>query len=73
MELNLMSSQQAAEQWEITDRQVQSLCLQGKIEGATKIGRAWLIPKDAHKPIDGRTKAAKVQNICAIEEFINEI
>ena len=61
MELNLMSSQQASEKWGITDRQVQSLCLQGKIEGATKLGRAWLIPKDAPKPIDGRTKEAKSQ------------
>ena len=59
MELNLMTSQQAAKQWGITDRQVQSLCSQGKIEGATKLGRAWLIPKDVSKPIDGRTKAAK--------------
>ena len=61
MELNLMTSQQAAEKWGITDRQVQSLCLQGKIQGATKLGRAWLISKDAPKPIDGRTKAGKEQ------------
>ena len=61
MELNIMTSQQAAERWGITDRQVQSLCSQGKIEGATKLGRAWLIPKDTPKPIDGRTKAAKIQ------------
>ena len=61
MELNLMSSQQASEKWGITDRQVQSLCLQGKIEGVTRLGRAWLIPKDAPKPIDGRTKEAKSQ------------
>jgi excisionase family DNA binding protein len=61
MELNLMSTQQAAKQWGITDRQVQSLCFHGKIDGATKLGRAWLIPKDAPKPIDGRTKIAKKQ------------
>ena len=69
MELNLMSSLQAAEKWGITDRQVQSLCLQGKIEGATKLGRAWLISKDAQKPMDGRTKAAKEQKFCAIKEI----
>jgi excisionase family DNA binding protein len=63
MELNLMSTQQAAKLWGITDRQVQSLCLHGKIEGATKLGRAWLIPKDTPKPIDGRTKIAKRQRI----------
>jgi excisionase family DNA binding protein len=61
MELNLMSSKQAAEKWGITDRQIQTLCSQGKIIGATKLGRAWLIPKDAPKPLDGRTKAAKHQ------------
>ena len=61
MELNLMSSKQAAEKWGITDRQVQSLCLQGKIKDAAKLGREWLIPKDAPRPIDGRTKAAKKQ------------
>ena len=59
MELNLMSSKQAAELWGITDRQVQSLCSQGKIKDATKLGRAWLIPKDAPRPLDGRTKEAK--------------
>ena len=61
MELNLMSSKQAAEKWGITDRQVQSLCLQGKIKDAAKLGREWLIPKDAPKPLDGRTKIAKQQ------------
>ena len=59
MELNLMSSKQVAEKWGITDRQVQLLCSYGKINGATKLGRAWLIPKDAPKPLDGRTKEAK--------------
>ena len=59
MELNLMSSKKAAELWGITDRQVQSLCLHGKIENATRLGREWLIPKDAPRPLDGRTKEAK--------------
>jgi excisionase family DNA binding protein len=63
MEINVMSSQQAAELWGITDRQIQSLCSQGKIKDAIKLGRAWLIPKDAQKPIDGRTKAAKKEKL----------
>ena len=58
-----MSSQQAAELWGITDRQIQSLCSQGKIKDAIKLGRAWLIPKDAQKPIDGRTKVAKQEKL----------
>jgi len=59
MELDWMSPQQAAEQWGITERQVQSLCAKGKVKGVVKLGHAWLIPKDSSKPLDGRTKAAK--------------
>ena len=59
MELNWISPQQAAEQWGITERQVQSLCKNGKIKDVVKLGRSWLIPKDVTRPIDGRTKAAK--------------
>jgi len=54
-----MTSQQAADLWGITERQVQSLCHNGKIKDVLKHGRAWLIPKDAIRPIDGRTKAAR--------------
>lgn len=44
-----------AEQWGISDRRVRILCQQGKISGVIRNGRAWLIPADAKKPIDGRT------------------
>ncbi len=46
---------QAAEQWGISDRRVRILCQQGKIEGVIRKGRAWMIPVDAEKPVDGRT------------------
>lgn len=53
--MDYISAKQAAEQWGLSDRRVRVLCEQGKIEGATKQGRSWLIPADAIKPIDGRT------------------
>ena len=56
-----MTPQQAAVHWGITDRRVQALCANGQINGAIRLGRGWLIPKSAVKPIDGRTKAAKNQ------------
>jgi hypothetical protein len=31
------------------------------VPGAVKKGDLWLIPTDANKPIDGRTKSAKIQ------------
>jgi translation initiation factor IF-1 len=33
----------------------------GRISGAVKMATIWLIPKDAEKPIDGRTKQGKVK------------
>jgi hypothetical protein len=60
MELDWITPLQASEKWEITERQVQSLCSQGKVDGAVRVSKILLIPKDSPKPIDGRTKAAKI-------------
>ena len=54
MELDWITSQQAAELWNITDRRVQALCATGRIDGVIRVGRSWLIPKDTQKPEDGR-------------------
>jgi len=59
MELDWMTPQQAAEKWGISDRRVQTLCSNRQVDGAVKLGRGWLIPKDTPQPIDGRTKSAK--------------
>ena len=59
MELDWISPFQASEKREITERQMQSLCKNGRIKGVVRLGRSWLIPKDAHRPLDGRTKEAK--------------
>ncbi len=46
----------ASKKWGLSSRQVQHLCSIGSVEGAVKFGRDWMIPKDAHKPQDKRTK-----------------
>ncbi len=51
----------AAEKWGLSSRQVQHLCTLGSVVGAVKFGRDWMIPKDAPRPIDKRTKEAKKQ------------
>ena len=61
MELDWITPLQAAKQWGITERQVQSLCAQGKVVGAIMVSRVWLIPKTVPKPVDGSTKAAKAR------------
>jgi hypothetical protein len=60
--MDWITTKQAAEEWGITVRRVQVLCDNGQVNGATKLADMWLIPKDAPKPIDGRTKAARAVN-----------
>ena len=55
-----MSASQAAELWNISLRYVQMCCRDGRIEGAKKHGRDWMIPADAVRPADLRYK--EVQN-----------
>ena len=57
--MDYISIDEAAKKWGLSKRFVQVLCARGRIEGATRLGRAWMIPHNAKKPIDGRTKAAR--------------
>lgn len=57
--MKYMSCPEAAEKWGISERRVQILCKEDRIPGVSKIGYMWLIPKDAERPIDGRTKKGK--------------
>ncbi len=50
---------EVSKKWGLGVRRVQLLCAGGKIEGAVRFGRDWMIPKDAKKPVDGRTKAGR--------------
>lgn len=51
-----MTVQEAAIKWNISERRIQTLCSENKIEGIVRLRRVWLIPKDAKKPADGRFK-----------------
>lgn len=52
-----MFVKEAARLWDISERRVSALCKKGKIKGAKKQGKAWLIPADARKPADSRIKS----------------
>ena len=45
-----------SEKWNITSRRIGVLCSEGRIDGAIKKGKTWLIPSDAVKPEDARYK-----------------
>lgn len=53
---NTMTVKEAAKLWGISERRVMVLCKEGKIQGAQKEGRFWVIPTNAEKPADARYK-----------------
>lgn len=51
-----------SEKWNITSRRIGVLCSEGRIDGAIKKGKTWLIPLDAVKPSDARHKNKLEEN-----------
>ena len=57
--MDYMTLKEASEKWDVTPSQINYLYAGGRIPGAVKMAGVWLIPKNAEKPIDGRTKQGK--------------
>ena len=53
-----ITAQEVAAKWGVTVRQVQILCKENRIEGATRMSRIWIIPKNAEKPTNDKRKTA---------------
>ena len=58
-DMDYITAKEASEKWGVTPRRVNYYCAGGRIPGAVKMAGVWLIPKNAEKPIDGRTKQGK--------------
>ena len=52
--MEYMTAKEAANKWGISERRVQVLCEQKRIEGVQRLGKAWAIPENATKPPDNR-------------------
>ena len=57
-----MFVKEAAILWNLTERRVAALCKDGKIQGAKKDGKSWIIPDDAEKPVDNRIRSGLYVN-----------
>ena len=55
-----LSVEEAAAKWKLSTRRIQDLCRLGKVPGAKRFGTNWMIPTDAVRPVDGRSRAGKV-------------
>ncbi len=56
----MLTVHQVAKIWDKDERSITSLCRQGKVIGAKKKGKLWLIPENTPKPVDGRFKIQPV-------------
>ena len=54
-----MTIKETAERWGIGARRINTLCSEGRIKGATKMGKMWVIPSVAEKTKDERIKSGK--------------
>lgn len=52
--MEFMTTKEAVEKWNISERRIRQLLQDGRIEGAVKVGNTWNIPIDAVKPVDKR-------------------
>lgn len=54
--MEYLTTVEISEKWNITSRRIGVLCAEGRVKGAIKKGKMWLIPADAEKPADARYK-----------------
>ena len=57
--MDYMTLKETSEKWGVSVRQTNYYCAGGRIPGAVKMAGVWLLPKDAEKPVDMRTKQGK--------------
>ena len=49
--MNYISVAEAAKKWGISERSVRNYCAEGRVSGAFLVGKTWMIPESAEKPI----------------------
>lgn len=57
--MEFFTTKEISEQWNISARRVAVLCEDGRLAGAVKKGKTWLIPSSTEKPEDARCKRTK--------------
>jgi len=61
--VDYISVRDAAEKWGISERRIQKLCEENRIDSVVRFGRSWAIPKDAEKPTDARLKFSRKEGV----------
>lgn len=64
--MNYISVKDAAKKWNISERSVRNYCAEGRVKGAVLVGKTWMIPDDAEKPIRKTRSDAAPQTLLDI-------
>ena len=60
--MEFITVKEAAEKWQVSTRRVQILCSSGRIKGAYRFGKSWMIPSTAVLP-NARRKEKALENV----------
>lgn len=60
--MEYLTTVETSEKWGISPRRIGVLCAEGRVNGAIKKGKTWLIPSDTIKPADARRKNHSTNN-----------
>ena len=61
---------EAAKKWELSERSVRNYCAEGRVAGAILLGKTWMIPEDAAKPMRKGHRSHNVLSILNIQFFV---
>ena len=70
--MQLESVKETAERFNISERRVQKLCEEGRIEGAQMISNVWVIPSSSSKPVDERVISSN-DDMLSLSELCKEL
>lgn len=66
-----MNVKEASEIWKMSERRITMLCRDGRVIGAKKEGKTWIIPDSQKAPVDGRTKEAEAMKINSVDTGVS--
>ena len=66
---NVMTTKEASVRWGISERRINTLCMEGRLPGAYKEGNRWLIPQEVQKPADKRRKQGATQIMTSVKKL----
>lgn len=60
--MEYLTATELSKVWNISTRRIGVLCTEGRVDGAIKKGKMWLIPDTAQKPADARYKKISIMH-----------